>query len=157
MKAFLYIVFAISINAQIIKNDAIPVQNFLSKSASVYLVFTTTKVLESNTKNRINIAYTGDGYTASQLDSFSIDVSNAIKDLTSGSLSDPIPRYKKFFNFYRINLESAQSGISLPQNSISTALNSTGNGDRLATVNIANTTSLFNQAAKNLNTTFHWK
>ncbi len=59
---------------------------------------------------------------------------------TSGILADPFPRYEQFFNVYKIDAVSSQSGADIPSQGIyvDTALDATyeaNNIDRLLTIN----------------------
>ena len=65
-------------------------------------------------KNRVNIVILGDGYTAGELDTTYTDDINRIVDYVFGGDQDPFPRYKNFFNVYRVDLTSAESGADVP-------------------------------------------
>lgn len=63
--------------------------------------------------NRVTIAYAAEGYTAEELHTFPAHVQTAVNYLATDILSTrPYTRYFRFFNIYRIDLESPESGIS---------------------------------------------
>jgi hypothetical protein len=75
--------------------------------------------------NRINLVFIGDGYTAEELPTWAAHV-DALSDeiLTTAK---PYDRYRNFINVYRVDVESAQSGIDDPENGVlvDTALDGT--------------------------------
>ncbi len=98
--------------------------------------------------NRINIVFLGDGYTQADIDAGTYDrdiqsyLGHLFDDL--GFLSDPFGRYEKFFNVYKVNVVSLESGADVPHATppifVSTALDANYNyvagttDDRLLTV-----------------------
>jgi hypothetical protein len=59
--------------------------------------------------NRIDLAVVGDGFTKSQLPTYSADVQNFI----SGFFNEaPLSTYKSFFNVHQVNVISSVSGVS---------------------------------------------
>lgn len=76
--------------------------------------------------NRVDIAITGDGYTASELAKFRNDaalIANRIFD------QDPYRAYKTYFNVHRVDVASNQSGADHPerQSFVDTAFDATYN------------------------------
>ena len=68
--------------------------------------------------NRINIVILGDGYTSAELTTtYTNQINsflNSVFTPAASGLADPFPRYHDFFNVYRIDVPSAQSGASDP-------------------------------------------
>lgn len=64
--------------------------------------------------NRINVAFLGDGYTASELETLYPEHIQATLRHFFDSNQEPFPRYRNFFNVYRINVTSAESGATDP-------------------------------------------
>jgi hypothetical protein len=101
--------------------------------------------------NRINLFFLGDGYTQADINAgkYDRDIQSYLDHLFNepGYLSDPFPRYEKFFNVFKSNLVSAQSGADIPHASppvsVNTALDAsydyaTGStDDRLLTISTA--------------------
>jgi hypothetical protein len=78
--------------------------------------------------NRVDIVYLGDGYTSVQQDTYAEHVASMNAYLfTANHLVDPLPRYANFFNTYRIEVNSVQSGADDPTAGtyVNTALNAT--------------------------------
>jgi hypothetical protein len=131
---------------------------FVSVSASAAPI---TVVDNGPAFNRINIVFLGDGYTQADIDAgiYDRDIQSYLGHLFDdlGFLSDPFGRYDKFFNVYKVNVVSTESGADIPYAtppiSVSTALDASYNfvsgttDDRLLTVsdakaNIALSTAL---------------
>ena len=78
--------------------------------------------------NRINLVFVGDGYTQAELDAgtYEAHVQRSI-DYMFAPNQQPLLRYRNFFNTYRIDLASAESGADNPREGIyrDTALDST--------------------------------
>ncbi len=91
--------------------------------------------------NRVDIVYLGDGYTSGQQDTYAEHVASMNDYLfTTNHLPDPLPRYANFFNTYRAEVNSVESGADDPTAGtyVNTALNATyatGGIQRLLTVN----------------------
>jgi hypothetical protein len=99
-----------------------------------------TKVRDhGDSSNRINLVFLGDGYTASQLEQFAGDVER----VTQGFFAQqPFTEYQRYFNVYRIDVASPQSGADHPEanTSVNTAFDAgyQCNGiDRLICVNVS--------------------
>jgi hypothetical protein len=72
-------------------------------------------VLENGSpSNRVNIIFLGDGYTASQINSVYPTHINALMSHMFSASQDPYARYNKYFNAYRIDLVSSESGADVP-------------------------------------------
>ncbi len=91
--------------------------------------------------NRINIVFLGDGYTADQIDTaYAQHVEDVMAHFFDAG-EDPFPRYRNFFNIYRVDVVSNESGADIPAEGITrdTALDATysfgGGPDRLLYVN----------------------
>ncbi|MDA9185178.1 M64 family metallopeptidase [Gammaproteobacteria bacterium] len=66
-------------------------------------------------KNRVNILFLGDGFTDTELNEFR----NAADNAMNGFLSEPpYDAYREYFNVYRIDIASNESGVSHPENGI---------------------------------------
>jgi hypothetical protein len=66
---------------------------------------------------RINIAVVGDGYTAGELSTYQALVNTlmSVSDPNAGFFSQqPFKEYKRYFNVYRIDAASLQSGADIP-------------------------------------------
>ncbi len=118
----------------------------------------TTIVNNGPSANRIDMVFVGDGYTTGDLQAGTYG--NHIKTLLDylfvpgqnvGGNQDPFTRYAKYFNVHRIDVVSAESGVTIPQNNITrnTALKSTyrfdGQTDRLLYVDDTITNNLVTQ------------
>jgi hypothetical protein len=137
----------------------------VSAATNTY-TFKTFKIVDNGSSgNRVNVAYASEAYTVSQLAQFPAVVDSAIKYRRQFSLlARPLPRYYKFCNFYRIDLESPQSGLNVVSawggpiiTSVNNALGGTRDQDRLGWVDFAKAADFFSQAATRAGTTFHWK
>lgn len=90
--------------------------------------------------NRVDMVFLGDGYTASQLNTLYPQHIDAMLDHMFVD-EDPFNRYRNFFNVYRVNVASNQSGADVPPDGVfrDTALGGTyfldGVTDRLLGVN----------------------
>ncbi len=98
--------------------------------------------------NRVNIVFLGDGYTASEQNSAYAQHTWSMLNHLFDEREDPYPRYRSFFNAYRLPVISNQSGVDIPslanpQSGIfrDTALDATycydGKTDRLLYINNA--------------------
>ena len=68
--------------------------------------------------NRIDMAFLGDGYTTSQIATdYASHVQSTLDHFFDGN-EDPFPRYKNFFNAYRVNVISNESGADRPPEGI---------------------------------------
>ncbi len=69
--------------------------------------------------NRVNIVFLGDGYTAGQIETDYASHINTILAHMFGGTEDPFGRYADFFNVYRVNVVSNESGADAPPLGIS--------------------------------------
>jgi Ca2+-binding RTX toxin-like protein len=85
-------------------------------------------LLTGDPQNRVNIIFAGDGYQVAEIDTvYAGHVADAADYLLhGGSLTEPFGRYDRFFNIYRANVVSAESGADIPPDGIfrNTALDS---------------------------------
>jgi hypothetical protein len=98
--------------------------------------------------NRVNIIFAGDGYRATEIESvYKTHVDNATNYFFGNALAEPFGRYDGFFNVYRANVVSTQSGTDIPPENIfrNTALDASyywdGATERLLYVDDAKTDS----------------
>ena len=105
--------------------------------------------------NRVNTFFLGDGYTASDISTgtYTTHVQNYVDYMFANSVnSDPYYRYRNFFNLYKVNVVSNQSGADVPQSGIvkDTALDATyrydGVTDRLLYINQTKANTALNNA-----------
>src|SRR5215213_7968821 len=93
--------------------------------------------------NRVDIIFMGDGYTSEEIPTqYNDQISNFLDYMFNGGLvTDPMGRYKSFFNVYAIDVVSKESGADHPEWGLyrDTALGATyrydGVTDRLLYVN----------------------
>ena len=79
--------------------------------------FKVTKVLNNGkAENLINLVFLAEGFQKNEMDKFAIEVQKVIDKF---SVTEPFKEYRNYFNIYRIDVESKESGSSHPQ----TALN----------------------------------
>ncbi|MHA4844816.1 M64 family metallopeptidase [Flavitalea antarctica] len=72
-----------------------------------------------NRNNRINLVYLGDGYQASELETYLLNV----KSLNDGMFAQtPFAQYKNYFNAYAIKVVSQESGAQHPGTAFDEAL-----------------------------------
>lgn len=132
------------------------------------LAFTyTSKVIHQNgpASNRVNLVYAADGYTAADLVAFPAQVDKAINYLKTASMvTRPLPRYFKFLNVYRIDLESKESGLSIapafgqPKTTVvNNALGGTHDLDRLGWVDNTLAVKLYTEVQNKLGVKFNWR
>jgi hypothetical protein len=137
---------------------------FVTVSASAAPI---TVVENGPASNRINIVFLGDGYTQADIDAGTYDrdiqsyLAHLFDDL--GYLSDPFGRYEKFFNIYKVNVVSTESGADVPHAtppiSVNTALDANYNyvpgttDDRLLTVSTAKANNALSTAVSGTNIT----
>ena len=101
-----------------------------------------TMINHGPSSNRVDIVFLGDGYTATDISNgtYVNHINSYVNYMFSPGLNqDPFNRYRNYFNVYRIDVVSNQSGADVPQQGISrdTALDATyrfdGVTDRLLT------------------------
>lgn len=114
-----------------------------------------TIVAHGPSSNRVNTFFLGDGYTAADISAgtYNTHVQNYVNYMFANTLnSDPFYRYRNFFNLYKVNVVSAQSGADEPQNGVvkNTALDATyrydGVTDRLLYINDTKANAALNTA-----------
>ena len=105
--------------------------------------------------NRVNAVFLGDGYTAADLaaETYANHVQNYWDYMFADDVkNDPFYRYRNFFNAYRVDVVSNQSGADEPQNHVAkdTALDATyrfdGVTDRLLYVSQSKADAAMNTA-----------
>lgn len=77
-----------------------------------------TVVDNGPSSNRIDMVFLGDGYTASQIDTVYAGHIQTTLDNFFGGNEDPFPRYRNFFNAYRVDVISNESGADRPPEGI---------------------------------------
>jgi IgA Peptidase M64/PEP-CTERM motif len=114
-----------------------------------------TVVETGPSSNRVDVFFLGDGYTSSDISTgiYSTHVQNYVNYIfTNSANSDPYFRYQNFFNIYRVNVVSNESGADVPQNGIvkDTALDATyrynGVTDRLLYIDEAKANTALSNA-----------
>jgi len=114
----------------------------VSASASYDVV-----VQNGPSSNRVNIVFLGDGYTASEINAAYTQHINSILSHFFDVGEDPFPRYESFFNVYRVDVVSNESGADVPPDGIfrDTALDASyyfdGTSSRLLYVDNAKATT----------------
>ena len=70
-------------------------------------------------ENRVDIVFLGDGYTAADIagGAYAAHVNSVLSQMFDES-EDPFPRYRNFFNVYRVDLVSNESGADKPPEGI---------------------------------------
>ena len=66
--------------------------------------------------NRVDIVFAGDGYRAAEIDTTYVQHVDTLIDylFTGGILTEPFGRYQHFFDAWRVNVVSAESGADDP-------------------------------------------
>jgi hypothetical protein len=105
--------------------------------------------------NRVNTFFLGDGYTSGDISAgtYTNHVQGYVNYMFANAVnSDPFYRYRNFFNLYKVNVVSNQSGADEPQTGVvrDTALDATyrydGTTDRLLYVNDSKANAILNAA-----------
>lgn len=118
------------------------------------------------TANRVNVGYAGEGYTAEELHTLPGHVKTAVEYMATDILyTRPYARYFKFMNIYRIDLVSAESGISQAPSfgqpmtkEVKNAIGGARDNDRLGWVDGRLAEQMFVQAAAKAEIDeFNWK
>lgn len=65
-------------------------------------------------KNRVNVVFLGDGYTADQIDTAYTQHIDSVLAHVFDAGEEPFGRYRNFFNIYRLDVVSAESGADVP-------------------------------------------
>ncbi|GEM_PF-2278820 len=73
---------------------------------------TTAVLYHGNPSNRVNIVFVGDGYQTSEITQYAATVNRIVNDIF---LQTPFRQYKRYFNVYRVDLISNQSGSDHPE------------------------------------------
>jgi len=68
----------------------------------------TTLVDSGPSWNRIDVVFVGDGYTASELDSYASDVESIVSGFFA---EEPFASYRPYFNVHRVDVVSDESGV----------------------------------------------
>jgi len=68
----------------------------------------TTMLANGPTTNRIDLVFVGDGYLATQLGTFAVHAQHGLDDLLA---QEPFSTYRTFFNAYRVDVVSIESGV----------------------------------------------
>src|SRR5947207_8692537 len=90
----------------------------LAWSRQTQAVFDTV-VEHGPSSNRVDVFFLGDGYTAANITAgtYANHVQSYVNYMFANSInSDPFYRYRNYFNIYRVNVTSNQSGADEPQN-----------------------------------------
>jgi len=127
---------------RIVVDMADPVQRAtfgLNAGASRSLWPVTTLLENGPTSNRINLVVVGDGYTALEMGQYASDTANLLSVFFA---NEPLDAYTSFFNVYRVDIPSNESGVDEPDFGIfrDTALDMTFNCSgipRLLCVNVS--------------------
>lgn len=133
--------------------------------------FRVTKVISNGTRNRINQAWVGDGYTNADTAEYKLYVDSSIMarrglmgDWNAARGMRPMKRYDRFFNFYRVLLISKESGCSATPGwgqpdtfIVNTPLKGTYDKFSLGWTVDSLTDSLWNHVRSYLGDTLHWK
>lgn len=84
---------------------------------------TTAILYHGNPSNRVNIVFVGDGYQRSEITQYAKKVGQIVNDIF---LQTPFRQYKRYFNVYRTDIISNQSGSDHPDTGryVDTALDS---------------------------------
>ena len=72
----------------------------------------TALVLNGDPSNRIDLVILGDGYTADELEKFATDAARLRKDIFD---EEPFREYKRYFNVWRVDVASIESGSDHPE------------------------------------------
>src|SRR6476661_2799951 len=62
--------------------------------------------------NRVNMVILGDGYTSAELAKYAMDAENAVAGFFA---QEPFKEYQRYFNVFRIDVTSAESGADHPE------------------------------------------
>jgi hypothetical protein len=99
--------------------------------------------------NRVNAVFLGDGYTASEIGTAYASHVDAALDHIFSAGEEPFVRYRNFFNAYRVDVVSQESGADVPPGGIyvDTALDATYYGDGVTERLLTISTTKANHAA----------
>lgn len=94
-------------------SHSLQIQRQFNRKINTDFDLTVTPITISGAENRITIAIIGDGYTADELVSRYQPMVESSLDyfFKNTRKSTPYPRYKNFFNIYRIDIPSTDSGV----------------------------------------------
>lgn len=68
--------------------------------------------------NRVDMVFLGDGYTAADINTtYNRDINSMLNKMFFGN-ENPYPRYKNFFNVYRLDIISQERGADIPPQGI---------------------------------------
>ena len=96
-------------------------------------VFPVDTIKNGPVNGRINLVFVGDGYQASEMNTYIADVNRAVSAIFQ---QPPFLQYRQYFNVFAIRVPSAQSGTKHPRTA--TDCNTAPN------FNVANPTTYFN-------------
>ncbi len=122
-----------------------------------------TMVNNGPSSNRVNIMFLGDGYMASEIGTTYVNNINAMLDHMFNSGEDPFPRYRNFFNVYRVDVVSPESGADIPPQGIfrNTALDASyyfdGSTERLLSINGSTASDVLDAALAGSNLQVHMR
>jgi hypothetical protein len=103
----------------IMKRSIPAAATFLVLALAANLLAAYTTVFENGpASNRVNMVFLGDGYTDSQIETTYVADINKYLNHMFHENQDPFTRYEKFFNAYRVNVVSNQSGADVPPENI---------------------------------------
>lgn len=109
---------------------------FLAGAPVLWAVPAVTIAKNGPPTNRIDIVYVAEGFMASEMPAFVASVAKAVAWRDTAEVAQPYKRYRKFFNFHRVDLPSPVSGITHPgEAQKNTPLQGKADNDRLGTVN----------------------
>ncbi|MBZ5555730.1 MAG: hypothetical protein LAO77_00500 [Acidobacteriia bacterium] len=102
--------------------------------------------------NRLDLVVLGDGYTAAELGKYASDVTTF---LTAMLAQQPWTEYRNLLNIYRIDVTSAESGASHPENNVTknTALSAAYNCSGIQRLICVNTTAVNNVLSRSVTAT----
>ncbi|MGB7068866.1 MAG: M64 family metallopeptidase [Pyrinomonadaceae bacterium] len=101
--------------------------------------------------NRVDIAVLGDGYTASEIGQYRLDVHNFMQGVFA---QEPYQEYQRYFNVHRVDIVSSQSGADHPERSpqhfVDTALDANYNCGSIQRLICVSTTKVNQAIARSL-------
>ena len=68
--------------------------------------------VNGDSAKRVDILFIGDGYTTADLGKFASDVASVVSSIFA---QEPYREYQKYFNIWRLDITSAQSGVDHPE------------------------------------------
>lgn len=87
-----------------------PITSVLHAQSTVQVLhFNVANLNSQPSTNRVNIVFVGDGYTSNELTQYASDVSTNVAQMLE---QDPYKTYQSYFSFHRVDVVSADSGVS---------------------------------------------